>query len=197
MDDIRQSPGTLHPEQRDHAVSPTRDRNGGDPVGTPMVVHRPQIRAPGLVSWLHSLYEEATEVYPRALTENDLEFLIPLCRKKYGGHYDPVTTENWFRNVVMKTPILFHPVRTKNAFCISFLSVMAWLPGQYECTVLMICAEDGAHFEACKLLRESIEWGRSRKCSLWRVSSETDVDLAPLAKRVGATEESPRWILRY
>jgi hypothetical protein len=98
---------------------------------------------------------------------------------------------------VLKQPVLFHPMRTENAFCITLLSCPPWLPAQYEATVMLIYADKGAVYEAIKLLKESIEWGRSRKCVLWRVSSETDYDLAPLAKRIGADEESPRFILRY
>jgi hypothetical protein len=46
------------------------------------------------------------------------------------------------------------------------------------------------------LLRASIEWARRRKCSLWRLSSETDFDLEPIALKLGATEANVRWQLR-
>jgi hypothetical protein len=45
------------------------------------------------------------------------------------------------------------------------------------------------------LLRRSIEWARTRNAKLWRICSETDYDLGPLARRVGARSESARYIL--
>jgi hypothetical protein len=52
-------------------------------------------------------------------------------------------------------------------------------------------------WEAVMLLRASIEWAKRRKCSLWRISSETDFDLEPIARKLGAVEPSTRWVLRF
>ena len=50
-------------------------------------------------------------------------------------------------------------------------------------------------WEAMKLLRASIAWARKRKCVRWRMSSDTDYDLAAMARRLGVNEESPRFTL--
>jgi hypothetical protein len=80
-----------------------------------------------------------------------------------------------------------------NAFSISMLSVVPWLPSEFECNVVAICAEDGCMWEGVKCLRDSIEWARKRKARRWRIVSETGYDLEQIAKRLGAKEIMPRW----
>jgi hypothetical protein len=103
----------------------------------------------------------------------------------------------WYRNIVLKQTTAYLPIRTQNAFCISMITLMPWLPAESEVNVIMVCAEEGAMHEAIKLLRKSVEWGRERNCTCWRISSETDYDLAMIAKRLGAKEIWPRFALRY
>lgn len=133
----------------------------------------------------------------RLLVEEDIPWIIELSVRRYGKDYDYATTEGWFRNIVLKQPVLFHPVRTEHAFCISMLSVLPWMPHLAECNVVFICADDGYMWEAMHLLRASIAWGRRRRCTMWRLSSETEYDVYQIAKRLGATEQSPRYGLKY
>jgi hypothetical protein len=130
------------------------------------------------------------------LTEDDVPWLYHLMRKKYSQRYDAVTTEGWYRNLVLKQPMVYLPQRTANAFCISMLTFVPWLPAEYECTVVCVCADDGAMWEAVKLIRSAIEWARKRKCMYFRMSSDTDTDLAAFARRLGAEEISPRFSIR-
>jgi hypothetical protein len=136
-------------------------------------------------------------VEPWLLTENDIPWLVDLCKRRYSNKYDPVTTEGWFRNIVLKSPVIFNPSRMPNAFCISMLSLVPWLPSEIECSVIFICAEHGAHWEGMKLLRSSIEWARTRKSTVWKLQSDTDYDLSGMAKRLGATEIAPRYVVRF
>jgi len=132
---------------------------------------------------------------PWLLSENDLPWLFFLGKKKYGTEWDEATTEGWFRNIVLKSPLMFHAVRTANAFCISMISVLPWLPSDFECNIVFICADDGAGWEAMKLMRDSIVWARKRKCVRWKLASDTEVDMYAIARRLGATEVSPRFTL--
>jgi len=75
--------------------------------------------------------------------------------------------------------------------------VMPWLPAEPECIELFVCADDGKMWQALKLLRDSIDWARKRRCAMWRLSSDTDSDLVGLAKRLGVTEISPRYTIRF
>ena len=133
----------------------------------------------------------------RLLTEHDIPWLNYLCKKRYSNRYDSSTTENWFRNIVLKSPMTFYATRSDGAFQISMLSVMPWLPADAEANVIFVCADDNKMWEAMRLLRDSLEWARKRKCALWRLSSDTDFDFPGVAKRLGCTEVSPRYVIRF
>ena len=130
------------------------------------------------------------------MTETDIPWLKYLGQKRYHEAFDLEGTEGWFRNIVLKGPLMFYPVRTDNAFLIAMLSCCPWTPSLFECNVILVCADDGAMWDALTLLRGSINWARRRQCVIWRLSSDTDYELSPLARRVGATELSPRFVLR-
>jgi len=132
---------------------------------------------------------------PWLLSENDIQWLHSLCRKKYKVDYDKKTTENWYVNTVLKAPLMFHPARLANSFCISMLSCVPWLPNDFECHIVLCCADDGAMWEAVKLLRDSIRWAKYRKCKVWKLTSDTANDFANIARRLGVTEVSPRFTL--
>ena len=136
-------------------------------------------------------------VEPRLLTENDIPWLYDICRRRYSNDYDPISTELWFRNRVLKEPMWFLPQRTPNAFCISSLATLPWLPSDFNCNIAFICAEEGAGWEALKLLRASVAWAYNRKCKTWAVASDTPVDLKQMALRLDATEIHPRYVIRF
>lgn len=136
-------------------------------------------------------------VDPRLLTEDDIPWMYHLGKKRYSVKYDAVTVEGWIRNLVLKQPLMFLPQRTDHAFCISMLAVTPWFPADFECNIVLLCADENHMWEAMKLMRASIEWGRSRQCKVWRMNSDTEMDFGPLARRVGADEISPRFALRY
>ena len=133
---------------------------------------------------------------PRLFTEQDIFWVVWLGRKRYPKDYDPMGAEGWLRNTVLKQPLMFLPMRTQNAFAVSMISVKPWTPSVNECHLAAICCDDGAMYEGVKLCRWSIEWAKLRKCSLWSMSSDTEYDFTMLAKRIGATEIGPRFIMR-
>ena len=128
--------------------------------------------------------------------EGDLPWLGYLCRKRYSHRYDQEGTEGWFRNIVLKAPLLFYPARSPRAFTVTMLSCLPWLPAEWNADVVFTCADEGAGWEIVHLLRASITWSRRRRATHWRISSDTEYDVAPLAKRMGAEEISPRYVLR-
>lgn len=131
------------------------------------------------------------------MTENDIGWAGDLGRKRYPARFDSFTTEGWFRNIVLKQPVMFLPQRLSHAFCISMLSILPWLPSDVECNICFICADDGHMWQAMKLLRASVDWARMRKCNHWRLSSDTDYDLAVMARRIGAVEVTPRFVITF
>lgn len=143
-----------------------------------------------------SPYSVSVLVEPRLFTEQDILWVVWLGRKRYPKNYDPWGAEGWLRNTVLKQPLMFLPMRTNRAFCVSMISVKPWTPSENECHVAALCADDGAMMEAIKLLRWSIEWAKLRKCSVWSMSSDTEYDFEMLARRIGAKEIGPRFIMR-
>ena len=122
--------------------------------------------------------------------------MLDLAKRRYSNQFDFLATEQWFRNIVLKGPMLFWPCRTDNAFCIAMISTTPWNPSTPEANIALICADEDCVWEAMTLLRASITWAKRRKCSLWRLSSETDFDLEPIALKLGAKEPNVRWVLR-
>jgi hypothetical protein len=128
--------------------------------------------------------------------EADLPWLRYLCAKRYPERFEPDSTAQWYLNIVLKNPMLFLPCRTENAFLIQMISVLPWFPGEFQCNVVFIAADEGFMWEAVKLCRYGIEWARKRRCTDWRLNPDADFDLAAMAKRFGADEILPRYILR-
>jgi hypothetical protein len=130
------------------------------------------------------------------MNEHDLPWLICLCKKRYSDRYDAPGAEGWFRNIVLKAPLMFYPARSANAFTITMLACEPWLPSDFTANVVFTCADDGAMWEVTSLLRDSVTWSRKRKCVAWRMWSDTDYDVGALARRIGAIEVLPRYSLR-
>lgn len=133
---------------------------------------------------------------PWLLSESDLPWLHFLFKKKYDVRFDSMTTEGWYRNIVLKNPMMFYPVRLANSFLIAMLSTLPWLPAEFDCNIICVCADDGAMWETMKLLRASVDWARKRGCKHWLLASDTVYDLAPMAKRLNANEISPRFSIK-
>ena len=131
------------------------------------------------------------------MEDSDLPWLSALCKRRYSNKYDAYTTERWFIQKVLREPLLFYSVRSDDAFLIAILSYMPWLPADLEVNVIFVCAEPGAVWQAAELLRHSIDWAKRRGAKCWRLSSDTDFELAPLARRVGAKEAHPRMTLEF
>lgn len=142
-------------------------------------------------------YVSAPESLVRPLTEADVPWLRQLCLKRYSSRFDSYTTERWFVEICLKKPLIFYSVRTDDAFLIALLNTVPWLPAEMECNVIFLCAEPGKIWQTVALCRASIEWGKLRRATIWRLASDTDYDLAPIARRVGAKEIHPRWCVEW
>jgi len=128
----------------------------------------------------------------RPLTSDDLAWVYYLCRKRYAASYTPIESEGWFLNTVFKNSAAFFAARTEHAFVVAHLQIWPWTANNLICELMLLCADEGAMWEAIALARASIDWARSRRAIKWRISSETPFDLTPLAMRVGAKTTAPR-----
>ena len=123
--------------------------------------------------------------------------MVVLAHERYSNRFDLVAAEMWMRNVVLKQPVVFFPVRTDHAFCVALISVIPWMPAEPEANLVMLCAEQGFMWDAIALLREAAAWASRRRCTELRITSETAFDLAPIAQRLGAIELPSRFALRF
>ena len=128
----------------------------------------------------------------RLLTEDDLPWLVNLGQRRYSTAFDAFSTEMWFRNNVLKSPLIFFPARTDHAFTICMIITDAWLPGLRICNNLLLNSEEGAVWEEITLMRAAVEWARKRQCAEYRIWSDTEVDLSAAAVRVGAQPTAVR-----
>jgi hypothetical protein len=132
----------------------------------------------------------------RLLGEGDIPWLLDLGRRRYSVEFDAHCTEAWFKNIVLKSPLIFFAMRTDKAFMICNLIKDAWLPGVMICNNMMLNSEAGAVWEEVALVREAIEWARKRRCAEFRIWSDTEVDLQAIAVRVGAMPSAVRYTVR-
>jgi len=121
---------------------------------------------------------------------DDLPFILSLAYERYRA-FDPGRTLIWLAQTLQNPLSLM--LRAERAFLIASIAVPAWHPNEKEAHVLFVCAGDGYHWQACTLLRQSVDWARGQGCVSWHVSSETEYDIEPLARRLGAEP----WVTRY
>lgn len=119
-----------------------------------------------------------------------------MCKRRYGSKYSAGTAEAWLVNVVLKNPIQYYATRTRDAFQITNLTTTPWSPSAFRADIVFICTDHGKLWQAFALLKDSIQWARDREAVAWRFETETDFDLAPIMRRLGATTLTPRYHLQ-
>jgi hypothetical protein len=128
----------------------------------------------------------------RTLVLDDLPWCLSLGHRRYGS-YDPGGALS-FLAAAFRAPLMLC-IRTDNAFLVASSVTAPWRPKEPECHVMVLCAEQGAHWEAARLLRRSVAWAREQGCVRWRFHSETSNMVDSLCVWVGAKQDSPRWVL--
>jgi hypothetical protein len=129
--------------------------------------------------------------------ESDRSWLVDLCKRRYPPHYDTSTAEYWIINNVLKNPISFYMTRTDNAFQITNLSAMAWTPKDQTADIVAVCADFEKLWELFPLLRDSMRWAQERGAKRWRFETDTEYDLKAIMKRLGAADETPRYVMNF
>jgi hypothetical protein len=101
----------------------------------------------------------------------------------------------WMRNIVLRQPMVFYPIRTDHAFMVTMVTLLPWLPGEPEAMVCLLCTDEGWIWDGVKLARASIEWAIRRNCFKWGFNSDTEFDVGPIARRMGILERCPRYVV--
>ena len=151
----------------------------------------------GVLKLPTALHRQSDVLAPKAYRlaqDGDVEWMADLSRRRYPGNYDIEAAEMWFRNIVLKQPMVFYPIRTDHAFMVTLIALLPWLPGEPEANVVMLCAEDGHVWDSIKLARASLDWAIRRNCFKWGFNSDTTFDIGPIAERMGLVARNPRYV---
>ena len=131
----------------------------------------------------------------RIVIEEDIPWMSALAQARYPRNYDMEAGEMWMRNIVLRQPMVFYPIRTDHAFMVTLISMLPWLPAEPEANVIMLCAEDGWIWDSIRLARASFDWAIRRNCARWGFVSDTGFDLGPIGERMGLVERTPRYVV--
>ena len=132
----------------------------------------------------------------RVIGEDDIVWMGALCSKRYQGKFDEKASAAWLRRTVFPNDRLFRAVRTNQAFAISRMDYAPWFPDDPEVSVQLACADHGHMLQLLKLLRDSVDWAKSRNAAIWRCCSDTEYRFDGIARLMGAEEIQPRFVMR-
>lgn len=139
----------------------------------------------------------ARAVKVREMTGMDIPWFIDLGIKRYPSRWDPIGTEWWLRNRILANATHCLAIRTDHAACVTVCSATGWLPSDWDALVTTLMADEGAVWETLPLLRTSRDWAHRKKCVTWKVATETKYDLGALARRVGAVQGPPYYVIDW
>lgn len=128
----------------------------------------------------------------RRMTFDDIPWVLSLAHERYQG-WDPGGALVFLIQALKGPNMLL--LRTHDAFLVGNHVAPPWYPKRRECHVMALCAKPGAHWQAVRLLRESIDWARTHDCVCWRFHSETMHDVGALARYLGAQADTPRYVI--
>ena len=125
---------------------------------------------------------------------DDIPWMMSLAYERYGP-YDPGGALLFLlQGLKSESTVMLRSYR-KDAFLIASWIAAPWWPNKRECHLVFLCARTGAHWQAVKLLRESIVWARLQGCTRWRFHSDTENDIGALCRLLKAREDSPRYVI--
>ena len=114
----------------------------------------------------------------------DVPWALSLAHRRYSHPWDPGGGLTSFLNAIQSPNALV--LRNDHGFLGAYVNFPGWRPQQRDCMVVVICTEEGHHWEAVQMLRYSVVWAREQKCTRWFLGGDGEKSLAALARRVGA-----------
>lgn len=128
------------------------------------------------------------------IVAGDIPWILSLASERY-RQFDPGGALTFLIQALQSQTTLMIRTEQKSAFLIASTVSAPWYPKELDCHVMGFCAKPGAHWQALKLLRESVAWAKLQGCVRWRFHSETEHDVGALCRRVGARQDSPRYLI--
>lgn len=126
----------------------------------------------------------------RPIVLDDIPWVLSLAYERYRP-FDPGRTLTWLVQILRSPDAL--AIRSDDAFLIANIVTGIWQPNERDCHVIFCCAAERHHWQAVRLVRQSVTWARGTGCRKWWFCSETDCPIDQIALRVGAKPE----VMRY
>lgn len=120
----------------------------------------------------------------------DIPFLLELARETYPS-FDERAASIWLDKVLPRADSLV--LRSASAAIVAMVGAPSWMPSDRQCHIIFVLGYPRAVWDVVRLLRASQEWALEMGCGLWRFGADVPFDVGPLARRVGASEDSPRY----
>lgn len=109
----------------------------------------------------------------------------------YGDHLDIKASYNFF-NFAMESPSVAI-FRGKRSFGIVQWGDLVFVNGMRHAILRFLAALPGNDWEPMKILRRMKEWSIQQNCVTFEGGSETNIDISPLMKRLGAKCQNPSY----
>jgi hypothetical protein len=123
----------------------------------------------------------------------DHPWLVALALRSYGDRIKSRRgLETWVASL-FQSPDIFVAC-TDGAAIIAFSQARFFDPAP-ELRLLYLASETGTPWDALELLRGAMAWGKERGAEEFFIRSGTDIDLGPLARRLGKTRAVPCYIV--
>jgi hypothetical protein len=129
------------------------------------------------------------------MRDDDVAWVTEINKRRYPTRFDAEATALWIRNVVLRNPLVFCAIRNDHSYVIAHLAVIPWFPRSIECNTCIVCADIGHMWRVIPVLRSAVEWARRHRASAFRITSQTEFDLGPIAKRLNMTKSFPLYSL--
>lgn len=129
----------------------------------------------------------------REATLADADWLIGLAREKY-PKLDEQATRNWFDQLaMMQSPdIIF--LRGDHAALCAMVQRPFYDPEDASVHLVFGHARKGGVYEGYRMMSMMIEWARSLGAST-HFGEQCGMDVSAIAKRLGAVQDEPSWVV--
>ena len=131
----------------------------------------------------------------RPASLEDFDLIIAIAKAAYADAegVDVAGCRAWAAQVVLRPDVLI--VVGERCFAVGSVSATFYRPDVRKGYMLFLAGLPGAVFEECAALRYLISWAKERGAQSFHFGEQTGVNLAPIARRVGATVDRPSYVV--
>jgi len=131
----------------------------------------------------------------RPATADDLDRIFEISREAYPQYQiDQEECRQWALRALQNPDVLI--AVGERSFGISGVSAPFWAPSKRRGVMVFLASTNGSGYEPCALLRYMVKWAlKDRGATTYHFGEDTGANLAPLARRVGATLDRASYVV--